>query len=222
VVWVASEPIASPLLAGSACPATEARALAVLRDAGYAEVTIDGGARSDYFAYGTMFAGQSRESDVGGGYWTIDSTGARDGRIAGKVHHKQYARFEFDLPIAHPTVTQVSESDRMQGRRTAADLPAPADAKVIATYEAIRAAARAGDLRGVLEAQGFAPEAVRAIRGLAGIDTDFAAFADRFFAPGAPEEPSVDAGYGGVGARARTPRERPSSTGTSSRPAASG
>jgi len=201
VVWVASEPVASPVLAGSACPMTEARSLAVLRDAGYAEVTIDAGGRSDYFAYGTVFAGQSRELEVGGGYWKIDAAGARDGRIAGRVHHKQYARFDFDLPLSQPAMTQVSESDRMQGRRAAADLAAPEESKLVATYEAIRKAARAGDLRGVLAAQGFAPEAIAKIRGLAGIDADFAAFADRFFDPGTPEEPSVDAGHGGVGAR---------------------
>lgn len=201
VVWVASEPIASPTLAGSACPMTEARALAVLRDARHAEVTIDAGGRSDYFAWGTVFGGQSRAADVGGGEWRIATAGVRDGRIAGKARHRDYGGFEFDLPVARPTVTQVTESDRMQGRRAAADLPAPAEARLVATYEAIRRAARAQDLQAVLGAQGFAPEAVRAIRGLAGIQEDLAAFADRFFDPGAPEEPSVDAGYGGVGAR---------------------
>lgn len=201
VVWAASEPIASPLVAGSACPMTEARALAVLRDASYVEVTIDARAHSDYFAWGTVFAGQSRESDVGGGYWRIDSGGPRDGRIAGKARHKQHGGFEFDLPIGHPSVTQVSEGERMQGRRTAADLPTPSEAKLLATYEAIRKAARTRNLKALLEAQGFAAETVRAVRGLAGIESDFAAFADRFFDPGTPEEPSVDAGYGGVGAR---------------------
>jgi len=201
VVWVASEPIASPVVAASTCPMTEARALAVLRNARWAEVTIDGGGRSDYFSYGTIFAGQSRESEVGGGYWRIETGGVRDGRIAGKVRHKERGTFEFDLPVSRPAVSQVTESDRMQGRRAAADLPAPAEARLLATYEAIRKAARAGDLRGVLEAQGFAADAVNKIRGLAGIQADFAAFADRFFEPGTPEEPSVDAGYGGVGAR---------------------
>ena len=201
VVWVASEPIASPVLAASACPMTEARALAVLRDARHAEVTIDAGGRSDYFAWGTVFGGQSRASDVGGGGWRIETAGVRDGRISGKARHRDYGGFEFDLPVARPAVTQVSESDRMQGRRAAADLPAPAEAKLVATYEAIRKAARAHDLKAVLEAQGFAPEAARAIRGLAGIQEDLVAYADRFFDPGTPEEPSVDAGHGGVGGR---------------------
>lgn len=201
VVWMASEPIASPALAGSACPMTEARALAVLRDAAHVEVTIDAGGNSDYFAYGTVFGGRSRESEVGGRYWRIETAGIRDGRIAGKVRHKERGTFEFDLPVYSTARTQVSENDRLQGRRTAADLPAPAPERVVATYEAIRAAARDGDLKAALTAQGFSAEAIQAIRGLAGIQEDFAAFADRFFEPGTPEEPSVDAGYGGVGAR---------------------
>ena len=199
VVWVASEPIASPLVTASACPMTEARALAVLRDASYVEVTLDARGRSSYFGYGTVFAGQSRESDSGGS-WRIDAGGAAGARLAGKVRHRDHGNFEFDLAIARPTVTQVSENDRMQGRRTATDLATPAEEKLVAAYEAVRKAARTRDLKALLEAQGFAPETVRAVRGLAGIEPDFVAFADRFFEPGTAEEPSVDAGYGGVGA----------------------
>jgi hypothetical protein len=201
VVWVVSEPIASPLVAVSACPATEARALAVLRDASYAEVTIDGRGRSSYFAYGTMFGGQSRESDSGGAYWRIEKRSAPAGRTAASVRHRLHGGFEVDLAVSRPGVTQVSENDRMQGRRTAADGPTPTEAKLAATYSALRKAALAKDLRGLLEAQGFDAATIAAVRGLPGIAAELDGFADRFLDPGTAEEPSVDAGYGGIGGR---------------------
>jgi hypothetical protein len=40
VVYVADKPIASPMIAGSACPMTQARVLAELRNAKYLEVTL--------------------------------------------------------------------------------------------------------------------------------------------------------------------------------------
>jgi hypothetical protein len=41
VVYVASKPIASPLLVDSACPLTQARALSKLRNASFGEITLD-------------------------------------------------------------------------------------------------------------------------------------------------------------------------------------
>ena len=40
VVYVTSKPIASPVLAGSPCPMTQARALTSIRNAGWVEVTL--------------------------------------------------------------------------------------------------------------------------------------------------------------------------------------
>ena len=69
VVYVTSKPIASPMIAGSACPMTQARVLAEMRDARYLEVTLANGI-SKYFAAGTYFSGSSREQEVGGRYWS--------------------------------------------------------------------------------------------------------------------------------------------------------
>jgi len=57
------------------------------------------------------------------------------------------------------------------------------------------------DLGKYLELQGFTPEEAAKIRGLAGIDEDFQAHRDRFLEPGAPEEPTLAAGFAAVGAR---------------------
>src|SRR6266487_1888815 len=63
VVYVTSKPIGSPVIADSACPMTEARALSQLRNASYLEVTLVKGS-SKYFAAGTSFDGSSREDEV--------------------------------------------------------------------------------------------------------------------------------------------------------------
>src|SRR5438445_4263511 len=65
VIYATSKPIASPVIADSACPMTEARALSQLRNASYLEVTLVKGT-SKYFAAGTSFEGSSREDEVGG------------------------------------------------------------------------------------------------------------------------------------------------------------
>src|SRR6266581_6756325 len=67
VIYVTSKPIASPVIADSACPMTEARMLSQLRNASYLEVTLLKGI-SKYFGAGTPFDGSSREDDVGGRY----------------------------------------------------------------------------------------------------------------------------------------------------------
>jgi hypothetical protein len=199
VVYVTSKAIASPALAGSTCPMTQARAISVLRNASYAEVTIDAsGARSPYYALGSAYGGRSREEDVGGRYWKI--TARRDeGRIAGSVTYKGRGRFEFDLPVSKPGMSEVSEGDRVQGRGVDSSRRTPTEAEVIAAYSAVRKAALAKDLKGMLAAQGFDAKQIEAIRGLPGIDADLQAHKDRFLTPGTPEEPRMDPGEGAVG-----------------------
>jgi hypothetical protein len=200
VVYVASQSIASPMLAGSTCPMTQARALTLLRNASYLEVTLDAKARSDYFASGSPYGGRGRETNVGGGYWKVAGGELKDGRIAGTVTYKGHGRFEFDLPVSKPGITEVSEGDRVQGVRAEAQAPAPSEAQILAAYAEVRRASLAKDLKALLSAQGFDEKQIAAIRGLADIDADLEAHADRFLEPGAPEEPSAQPGAGSVGA----------------------
>jgi hypothetical protein len=60
VVHVASKPIASPMLVDSACPLTQARALSKLRNASFAEGTLDAAGKSKYFDAGMPFGGDVR------------------------------------------------------------------------------------------------------------------------------------------------------------------
>lgn len=204
VVYVTEKAIASPVLAGSTCPMTQARALTLLRNAAYLEVTLDASSRSSYFAGGTPYGGQGREEDVGGGYWKIAGGKLNDGRIAGTVSYKRRGQFEFDLPVFKPGVNEVSEGDRVKGQRADETRRAPSEAEATAAYTTLRRAAFARDLKTMLAAQGFDAKQVAAIRGLPGIDADLAAHADRFLDPGAPEEPSVGPGQASVAARGKS------------------
>jgi hypothetical protein len=203
VVYVTEKPIASPLLNGAACPMTQARALTLLRNSGYAEVSIDGGGRSRYFADGTPYGGRGRGE---GSDWNITGGKVAKGRIAGRVAYRGRGQFEFDLLVATPVVDEVSEGDRVQGRRADEARRTPTEAELVAAYTEARRAARAGDLAGMLAAQGFSREQVEAIRGLAGIDADLTAHAAHFLDPGASEEVSAAAGSGSVGARGKDPK----------------
>jgi len=200
VVYVTSKPIASPILASSSAPMSEARAIAFLRDAGYLEVTLDASGKSSYVASGTQLGGKTRDEDVGGRYWKIEAKKPAAGRAAAKVVHPSEGGFEFDLPIAKPKLAEVSEGDRAQGRRAAPGASAPEESRVLEVYRAMHEAARAKDLAALLAAQGFSKETTSAIRRLPGIEADFLVLADRFLAPGEPQEPTVYEGYGGVGA----------------------
>jgi hypothetical protein len=182
VVYVTNKPIASPEIAGSTCPMTQARALSELRDGRYMEVTLLHGA-SKYFAAGKSFGGSSREQDVGGRYWSSKMKDDPD-RAVGSVAHKTDGHFEFDLPISKPAVTEFSESDRSQGVRSDMTAPRPTEEAVTAAYRAIHDAALKKNVKAVLVAQGFDARQVAAIRGLDGIDADFAVYADRFLVPG--------------------------------------
>ena len=116
VVYVASKPIASPMLADSACPLSQARALSKLRDASYGEVTLDAEGRSNYFAAGTPFGGSLTDFTLRGWSSTLKTAA---GRAAGSATHGQYGRFEFDLPLSNPKFEETSYGDREQKRRLA-------------------------------------------------------------------------------------------------------
>ena len=195
VVYVASKPIASPVLVESACPLTQARALSKLRNASYAEVTLDASARSKYFAAGSPFGGGL--NDLTPRNWS--STLKTDaGRASGNVAHRQYGKFEFDLPLSNPKVDQISEGDRQQKRRLAPTTPKPTEQAVLTAYTSLRDAALKKDLKATLSALGFDAKQSAAIRGMDGIDADFLVFADRFLTPGTPGDPWNKPGAGQV------------------------
>jgi hypothetical protein len=193
VVYVTSKSIASPMLIDSACPMTMARALTELRNANYMEVTLNDKGQSKYFAAGTAFNGSSREEDVGGRYW--QSRMKQDaGHASGNVVHKRDGYFDFDLPVVTPQVNEVSEGDRTHGTRYDTTRPTPGEDAVTAAYRSLHDAAQKKDLKSLLAAQGFDRKQVEAIRGLDGIDADFAIYADRFLNPGTAGEFTPHAG----------------------------
>lgn len=204
VVFVTAKPIASPLLAGSSCAATQARALMLLRNSGYAEVTLDSKGRSKTFVYGTPYDGQSRGMDVGSHDWsgTIASSG---GRTKGSVKHRYYGGWEFDLPLSPAGGDAPSEDDRMESGYASwgGDAPTPSQVDALAAYGMLWRAVMDNDSGKYLELQGFTPEEALKIRGLAGIEDDFKAHRDRFLDPGAPEDPTLAAGFAAVGARGK-------------------
>lgn len=202
VVFVTAKPIASPVLASSSCPATQARALMLLRDASYAEVTLDEKGHSDSFIYGSSYGGQSRGIDVGGGEWPGEIAAA-EGRVKGSVTHRHYGSFEFDLPVAKARPGEVSEEDRMAAGYMAwgGDAPVPTEVEAITAYGLTYRAVMDGNLAAYLALQGFDAEQATKIRGLAGIDDDFKAHRDRFLDPGAPETPTLAKGVAALGAR---------------------
>lgn len=199
VVYVVSKPIASSAIAASPCPMTMARALTVVRNAGWIELTMDPSGKSDYFGSGMAFGGSGRESEVGGNYWSSTLKKAA-GRVSGRVEHKgKNAAFEFDLPVSSPKGGEVSESDRMAGQQAGAGTPAPTEQAMVAAYKAAHAAALKKDWNALLGAVGFDAKTTAAIRKLPGIDADLAAFADRFLKPGTAGETDVREGHGYVG-----------------------
>lgn len=182
VVYVTEKQIASPILAESTCAITQARALTLLRNSGYIVVSMNAGGAPSYFEAGTPKGGQmidraGRNARVSGGK-------AKDGRVAGTVADKNHGKFDFDLPVASARPARTVTKDEL-----------------VAAYTAVRRAAIAKDLKAMLSAQGFDAKQGEAIRGLAGIDADFASHADLFLEPGAPEEPDLAAKR--VGARGK-------------------
>lgn len=217
VVYVTEKAIASPVLGRSTCPMTQARAIALLRNAAYAEVTIDGAGRSKYFAAGVQYGGQGREEDASGWLgailgsrpWKIRGGRILDGRIAGRVIHSRAGGFAFDLPVFTPAVNEVNMGDRVHGLRVDSTRRAPTEEEVTAAYVELRRAVRAKDLEALLSAQGFDATQVSAIRDLPGIEADFVSLTDRFLVPGDPEETAAQAGYGQVGGRGKNAKGKP-------------
>jgi hypothetical protein len=202
VVFVTAKAIASPVLATSSCPATQARALKLLRDSRYAEVTLDGNGRSETFIYGSVYEGQGRGIDVGSREWGGEIAIAGE-RAKGSVTHRYYGDFDFDLPLARTRPGEVSEEDRMAAGYAAwgGDAPVPTEVEAVTAYGLTRRAVMAGDLGAYLELQGFDERQADKIRGLAGIEEDFRAHRDRFLDPGAPETPTLENGFAALGAR---------------------
>jgi hypothetical protein len=198
VVYATSKPIASAALAGSPCPMTEARALTTLRNAGWVEITLDARGKSKYYSAGTAFGGTGREEDVADGYFWSSTLAAADGRAAGQAEHRDKGGFEFNLEVLSPRVTEVSESDKIGGKRSDPQGVTPTEGQVVAAYKRVRAAALKKDLKAILEAQGFTAKQITAIRALEGIDADLAVYADRFLKPGKTGETQTYPGYGAL------------------------
>jgi hypothetical protein len=192
VVSVTSKPIASPVLAGSPCPMTAARSAIALRNASFLEVTLDTAGRSRYFVAGNAFGGSSREEASGSRSWS-SKLRAASGRAAGSVRHT-HGGFEFDLPVLTPAAAEVSQGDWVEGKRSNPAIPRPAEQAVTAAYRAAHAAALKRDWKALAAAIGFDEKESAAIRGLEGIDADFAVYADRFLSPGNPGEFTPQAG----------------------------
>lgn len=195
VVYVASKPIASPMLVDSACPLSQARTLSKLRNASFGEVTLDAAGRTKYFAVGRPFGGGLTDQAPRAWSSTLKSDASR---AAGTVTHSRYGRFEFDLPLSNPKFDETSDGDRVQKRRLAATTPKPDELAVTEAYVALRDAALRKDLKGTLSAMGFDAKQIVAIRGMEGIYADFLVFADRFLTPGTPGDPSTRPGSGHV------------------------
>ena len=193
VVFVSSKPIASPMLASSPCPMTEARSLLELRDASFLEVTLDAAGQSRYFAAGKAFGGSSREEASGTRSWT-SRLKAEAGRAKGSVKHESHGGFTFDLPVWTPSLPQLSQGEWMQGHRTIESAPRPTEQAVTAAYRAAHDAAVKKDWKALLAAVGLDEKTSTAVRGLDGIDSDLTVFADRFLQPGVPGEFTAQAG----------------------------
>ena len=202
VIYVTSKPIASRMLARSSCPATMARALTAVRDAGWVEVTLDASGDSDYFGSGKPYGASSRQSGPAGRYWSSTLTVSGE-RVSGRVNHTDRGRFEFDLPLSHAKVQEISEDDRMQGIAAHPSAPAPSQQAMTEAYRAAHAAALKKDWNALIAALGFDAAQVNAIRALPDIDADLKAFANRFLTPGEVSESDSRAGHGLVGAEGK-------------------
>jgi hypothetical protein len=198
VVYATSQPIASAALATSPCPMTMARALTSIRDAGWVEITLDAKGKSKYFSAGTAFGGTGREEDVANGYYWSSSLTLDSGRAWGDVQHRDKGGFEFNVPVYQPRVTEISETDKVGGKRSDPDGVTPTEVQIVAQYQKVRAAALKKDVAAILRAQGFDQKQIEAIRKLDGIGADLAKYADRFLKPGKTGEFQGYPGYGAI------------------------
>src|SRR5258706_8679002 len=184
IVYVTEKQIASPVLAESTCAMAQARSLALLRNSGYIQVRLNADGSASYFEAGTPFHGQM--IDRAGRAVRVSGGKVKEGRVEGSVTEKGHAQFDFDLPATKREPPRVPTKDEL-----------------FATYTKIRKAAIAKDLAALLFAQGFEAKQIEKIRGLAGIDADFAVHADRFMEPGAPEEATIEPGTIRVGGKGK-------------------
>ncbi len=90
VVFASSKPIASPMLAGSPCPMTEARSIEILRNASWAEVTANAKGNSKYFAFGKAFGGSTFDESPGGREFRVYRRPSSPNRIVGTAVHRSY------------------------------------------------------------------------------------------------------------------------------------
>ena len=208
VVYVTEKQIASPMIAGSACPMTLARALTRLRDSRYLEVTLDKGV-SKYYAAGSAFNGSSYETEVGGHYW-MSRMKPSDDRALGSVTHRQHGTFDFDLPLSSPTIRQISFGETQKGLRGDPAAPKPDEQRVTAAYVAVHDAALKKNAKELLAALGFDDKQALAIRGLPGIDADVAVYSERFLLPGRRGSSAPRPVPRTCASRAPTPRARSS------------
>lgn len=192
VVYVTEKPIASPVLSGSACAPTQARAMALLRNSGYIRVKLNAAGNPNYYEAGTVQGGT--RIDRAGRTAKASGGKPKDGRVAGSISDQGHGKFEFDLPVVADAANAGAQ---------------PTKDQLFAAYKAVRAAAVKKDLKALLAAQGFDAKQIEKIRGLDAIDADAAAHANLFLEPGAPEEmttaPSIPGAFG-VGAKGTNPK----------------
>ena len=161
VVHVVSRPIASPVLADAACPLSAARSLAKLRNANFAEVTLDAAGRARYFAGGTPFAGSMGEPTAAG--WS-SKLSVGGGRAAGSLMHPGTASTTSTWRCRRRRTTRSARGTRTRGassRRRPRNPPRPQSS----AYQALHAAALTKDLKAMLLALGFDAKQSLAIRG---------------------------------------------------------
>ena len=196
VVYLTTKPIASSAL-GGACPVTEARGMILLRDAAWVEVTPDAKGLSKHFAWGRTFgaARGGRQADMGDHPWTITLRKSPPGTIAGSVAYGDHGSFDFDLPVRHPGVPEISEAQAYDDA-VAGTPPSPEAFK--AAFLAVRLAALKKDLPAFLAAQGYSATQIAAIRALPGIDADFARLSLRFLKKEVRHKPSFKGGRGSL------------------------
>ena len=194
VVYLTSKPIASPLIAESACPMIEARVLTQMRNVGYLELTLDKGA-SKYLIAGTPFAGSSYEQASSSHRWVNRTKGGDAARVVGSFIDRGAGSYDFDLPLSQPKIGQRSNIDiEKSGARGDPTAPRPDQKAVTAAYTAVHDAAVKKNWKAMLGALGFDEKQNAAIRGLDGINADLAVYADRFLQPGTPEDFSAKPG----------------------------
>ncbi len=189
-----SKPIASSVLVATPCALAHVHSLELLRNGGYLDMTLDSRGRCRAFAAGQVMGG----SLAGGSprrSWDVSGGKVENGRVAGRASQAGHARLDFDIPLVTLPANDV--------RRT------PSEEELRNAYAAVRRAALARDLKGLLETQAFDPPAIEAAAALPGIGADMAVFASRFLDPGSPEEPTLEPGMARIGARGRNPAGKP-------------